>query len=201
MPCMSVYTGNDPLYRKYHDEEWSRPEHEESKLYGLFVLELFQAGLSWRTLLHKRENFRQAFDDFDVQKIASYGETKINELMENPGIIRNRKKIEAAVVNARVVMEIQKEFGSFSAYLWHFTKGKSIVHPLRITHDALSDDVSRDMKERGMKFCGSVTIYSFLQAAGIIYSHTKDCPCWKRDGADAFVKNHYRRRRTKKVRK
>ena len=186
-----LYDENDPLYVKYHAEEWSRPEHDEHKLYEMFLLELFQAGLSWITIMKKRENFRQAFDDFDVNKIAKYDETKINALMEDKGIIRCRKKIEGAVINARLVLRIKEEYGSFSEYLWHFTDNKSIYEEPGITTDKLSDDVTRDMKKRGMKYCGSVTIFSFLQAVGIIYFHTPDCPCYKRDHGDEIWQNVY----------
>ena len=189
--CSTEWTGNDPLLIQYHDEEWGKPEHDEQKLIELFILELFQAGLSWSTILHKRENFRKDFDDFDIRKISSYDESKINQLVQDRGIIRNRKKIEAAVNNASVIQNIQREYGSFSSYIWHFTEGQSVIEDIHVTHDVLSDDVSEDMKRRGMKFAGSVTVYSFLQAAGIIYSHSKDCFRYQKDHASSFEENEY----------
>ncbi len=184
--CHGVLEAGEP-YLSYHDKEWGRPEHDEGKLCEMFFLELFQAGLSWSLLLRKRENFRKAFDGFDVNAIAAYDEAKIDNLMQDSGIVRNRAKIEAAVSNARVVLKIQKEWGSFSEYLWHFTGGKTILEDISVTRDAISDDVSKDMKKRGVRFAGSVTIFSFLQAVGIIYSHSRDCFCWRRDEASSFV--------------
>ena len=167
---------NDPLYVKYHDEEWGRPLHDDNKLYELFLLECFQAGLSWRCILGKRENFRIAYDGFDYRKISGYDEKKTEELMAEKGLIRNRRKIEASIKNTAVFMDIQKEFGSFDSYIWHFTGGKVINEPFDIrTSSPLSDAVSKDMKKRGMRFVGTVTVYSFLQAAGIINGHGKDC--------------------------
>jgi DNA-3-methyladenine glycosylase I len=145
----------------------------------MFLLETFQAGLSWITVLNKRGAFREAFDGFDPEKVAAYKEEKLNELMENPGIIRNRKKVEAAVKNTRLFMEIQKEFGSFSNYLWGFTGGKIIVNQddnFQVKTD-LSDQISKDLKKRGMSFVGSVTIYSYLQAVGVVNDHELECHC------------------------
>ncbi len=172
---------NSPVYVKYHDEEWGVPVHDDKKLYEMFLLETFQAGLSWITILRKREAFREAFDCFDVEKVACYGEEKIKDLMENADIIRNRKKMEAAVKNARVFQEIQREFGSFSRYLWGFTNNEIIVNqddcfPVKTE---LSDRVSKDMKKRGMAFVGSVTIYSYLQAVGLVNDHELSCFCRK----------------------
>lgn len=195
--CSEEWTGNDPVLMKYHDEEWGKPEHDEQKLTELFMLELFQAGLSWSIILHKRENFRKAFDDFDPEKISRYDEKKVNELMQNPGIIRNRKKIEATVNNASVILKIRKEYGSFSKYLWHFTNDQSVLEEIHVTHDSLSDDMSADLKKRGMRFTGTVTVYSFLQAAGIIYSHTKECFRYQTDNASSFEGNHYVSKRRK----
>lgn len=189
--CSEEWTGGDPLLIRYHDEEWGKPEHDEKKLTELFLLELFQAGLSWSIILHKRENFRKAFDDFDLKKIAAYDEAKVESLMQDAGIIRNRKKIEACIHNASIILKIRKEYGSFSSYIWHFTDGKSIIEEIHVTRDALSDDVSRDLKKRGMKFAGTVTVYSFLQAGGIVYSHTKDCFRYAEDHASAFEANRY----------
>ncbi|MDF2888694.1 MAG: DNA-3-methyladenine glycosylase [Lacrimispora sp.] len=168
-----------PIYVKYHDEEWGVPVYDDQKLYEMFLLETFQAGLSWITVLKKRDAFREAFDEFDPVKVVAYKEEKLNELMENPGIIRNRKKVEAAVKNTRIFMEIQKEFGSFSNYLWGFTDGKIIVNQddnFQVKTD-LSDQLSKDLKKRGMSFVGSVTIYSYLQAVGVVNDHELACIC------------------------
>lgn len=172
-----------PVYVKYHDEEWGKPVYDDGKLYEMFLLETFQAGLSWITILKKRAAFREAFDGFSVEKVASYGEEKLRELMENKALIRNRRKMEAAVKNARIFMEIQREFGSFSQYLWGFTEGGIIVNKddcFPVTTE-LSDRVSGDMKKRGMAFVGSVTIYSYLQAIGVVNDHQLSCFC-RQDG-------------------
>lgn len=170
-------------YVKYHDEEWGVPVYDDKKLYEMFLLETFQAGLSWITILKKRENFRNAFDEFDVEKVANYQEEKIEALMKDTGIIRNRKKIEAAVKNSRIFMEIQKDYGSFSDFLWSFTSGKVIMNetdefPVKTS---LSDQVSKEMKRRGMAFTGSVTIYSYLQAVGVVNDHELSCFCRTRN--------------------
>ena len=168
-----------PIYVKYHDEEWGVPVYDDEKLYEMFLLETFQAGLSWITVLNKREAFREAFDGFDPEKVVAYKEEKLNELMNNPGIIRNRKKVEAAVKNTRIFMEIQKDFGSFSNYLWGFTGGTIIVNQddnIQVKTD-LSDQISIDLKKRGMSFVGSVTIYSYLQAVGVVNDHELGCIC------------------------
>nr|WP_314462407.1 DNA-3-methyladenine glycosylase I [uncultured Clostridium sp.] len=170
---------SSPIYVKYHDEEWGVPVYNDQKLYEMFLLETFQAGLSWITVLKKREAFREAFDGFNPEKVSSYKEEKLNELMGNPGIIRNRRKVESAVKNTRIFMEIQKEFGSFSNYLWGFTDGKIIVNQddnFSVKTD-LSDRISRDLKKRGMSFVGSVTIYSYLQAVGVVNDHELACIC------------------------
>lgn len=177
--------------QRYHDEEWGVPCRDEQKLIEFFILELFQAGLSWKTILHKREAFRAALDGFDVEKIAAYGPEKVEELMGNPAIIRNRRKIEGMIVNAGIVLAIRKEYGSFTEYLWHFTNGKTIPEPIDVTADDLSDDVSKDMKKRGMKFAGSVTVFSFLQSVGIIYSHPEYCWRYKADHAERFAGNKF----------
>ena len=171
--CFWVKLSN-PLYVKYHDEEWGRECHDEQILFEQFILETFQAGLSWEGILNKRENFRTAYDGFDIDRICAYGEEKINSLMENPGIIRNRRKIEASITNTRIFRQIQQEWGSFDAYIWHFSGGK-VVYETDKTASPLSDAVSADMKKRGMKFVGSVTIYSYLQSVGIINSHSPGC--------------------------
>ncbi len=166
----------NPLYICYHDKEWSMPEHSDKKLYELLILESFQAGLSWECILNKRENFRVAFDGFDIDKICSYDEAKCSELMNNSGIIRNRRKITAAVNNSIIFKEIQQEFGSFDSYIWSFTNGKTILEDYHMrTTSPLSDTISKDLKKRGMKFVGSTIIYSYLQAIGILNAHGKEC--------------------------
>jgi DNA-3-methyladenine glycosylase I len=190
--CWGSYGAGSQLLKKYHDEEWGRPVYDEKKLYEMFLLELFQAGLSWQIILKKRENFRRSFDHFNVKKIAAYDEDKIQELLQDPDIIRSRRKIEGAVMNARIVLSLQKEYGSFAEYLWHFTDGLPIIEDRSITKDRLSDDISADLRKRGMKFAGTVTIYSFLQAVGIVYCHAESCPCYKRDKAYRWIKHAYR---------
>ena len=164
----------NPLYVKYHDEEWCVPVYDDAILFEFIILEAFQAGLSWETILNKRENFREAFDDFDPLKIKDYDENKISELVNNKGIIRNRRKIEAAIMNARVFLEIQKEWGTFSEYIWHFTDGKVIYETGKASSE-LSDQISKDLKKRGMKFVGTTIVYAYLQAIGILYSHDEEC--------------------------
>lgn len=174
------WCGTDELYVKYHDEEWGVPVHDDKKHFEFLVLESAQAGLSWITILRKRENYRKAYDDFDVEKVARYDEAKINELLQNKGIIRNRKKIEASINNARRFIEIQKEFGSFSRYIWSFVGNRPVVNYWNdITElpasSGLSDKISRDLKKRGFKFLGSTIVYSHLQATGIINDHLVSC--------------------------
>lgn len=164
----------NPGYVAYHDEEWGIPQHDDQKLFELLVLESFQAGLSWETILNKRENFAMAFNHFDPHLIRLYGEEKIRALMADPGIIRNRRKIDAAIRNAGIFLEIQKEWGSFDAYIWHFTDHKTICEVDQTT-SPLSDLISKDLKSRGMRFVGSTIVYSYLQAIGIIYSHDRSC--------------------------
>ena len=171
--CRWCNTGN-PLYVEYHDREWGVPNFEDGYLYEMLILESFQAGLSWECVLNKRESFRQAFDGFDIDKVAAYDENKISELMSNPGIIRNRRKIEAAVNNSRIFRDIAKEYGSFYSYLCSFTNGETL-YVCGNTTNPLSDAVSKDLKKRGMRFVGSVIVYSYLQAIGMIYSHDRDC--------------------------
>lgn len=175
------WPGTDPLMNRYHDHEWGRPVHDERKLFEFLVLESFQAGLSWRTILHKRENFRKAFADFDVKKVARFDRKKFNALMKDSGIVRNRLKIEAAINNARRFQEIQKEFGSFDKYVWSFVDGKTIVnHPRSIKNlpakTAISDAMSSDMGKRGFKFRGSTICYAFMQAVGMVDDHLVGCP-------------------------
>ena len=164
----------NPVYIKYHDEEWGVPLHDDLQLFELLMLEIFQAGLSWETVLNKRENFRMAFDGWEPESICHYSDEKIQALLTEPGIIRNRRKIEAAIQNAQVFREIQQKFGSFDGYIWHFTNGTSICQTNR-TNSELSDFISSDLRKRGMKFVGSTVIYSYLQAIGVIYSHGPEC--------------------------
>lgn len=167
------------LYLAYHDQEWGVPEHDDRKLFEMLILEGFQAGLSWITILKKREAFRRAFDGFDPAVVAEYGPEKLEALCADPSIVRNRRKIQSAVQNAKVFLEIQREYGSFDRYLWSFTQGRII----RNTDDQprasspLSDQISKDLKRRGMKFVGSVIIYSFLQAVGVVNDH--ETGCWR----------------------
>ncbi len=166
----------NPAYVCYHDEEWGVPLHDDKGLYELLILESFQAGLSWECILNKREAFRSAFDGFDIDKVCAYDENKIIALMCNQGIIRNRRKIEAAISNSRVFKEIQKDCGSFDKYLWGFANGKSVVEEYTFrTTSPLSDTISADLKKRGMKFVGSTVIYAYLQSCGIIHAHGKEC--------------------------
>lgn len=170
------------IYKDYHDHEWGVPVYDDKKLYEMFLLETFQAGLSWITILKKREAFKIAFDNFDVIKIAKYDQRKIEELLNNKEIVRNKLKINAAIKNAKIFIEIQDEFGSFSKYLWGFSNYKVIKNIDNIfkTTSKLSDDISNDLKKRGMSFVGSVTIYSYLQAVGIVNDHEIDCFCYNR---------------------
>ena len=165
------------IYAKYHDEEWGVPKYDDRELFELLILESFQAGLSWITVLKKREAFREAFDNFDVKKVASYKENKIEELLGNEKIIRSRGKIEAAINNAKIFMEIQKEFGSFSNYIWSFTENKVIKRKSKELQAStpLSDKISKDLKKRGMKYTGTVIIYSYLQAIGVVDDHDMEC--------------------------
>lgn len=167
----------EEIYIKYHDFEWGVPVYDDKKLYEMFLLECFQAGLSWITILKKRENFKKAFDNFDVQKIANYDDEKLEELANNPEIIRNRGKLKAAINNANIYLDIQKEFGSFCKYIWSFSNGKILKDTQENykTQSAISDKISNDLKKRGMKYIGSITIYSYLEAVGIINNHTHEC--------------------------
>lgn len=174
------WSGNDPVYIKYHDTEWGVPVFDDSVFYEFLLLESFQAGLSWITILKKRENFAAAFDNFDYKKIANYDDSKIEELRNNAGIIRNKLKIKAAITNARAFMEVQKEFGSFSNYIWKFVENKPIINRWKTLDEVpsnteLSDAISKDLKKRGFKFVGTTIIYSFLQATGIINDHIVSC--------------------------
>ena len=162
------------LYIKYHDEEWGIPNFDDKYLYEMLILESFQAGLSWECVLNKRESFRKAFDDFSIDNICDYDENKIQELLKNENIIRNKLKIKAAINNSKIFKNIQKEYGTFYNYLKQYTKEK-IIYEMDKTSSELSDVISKDLQTRGMKFVGTTIIYSYLQAIGVIYSHEKDC--------------------------
>jgi len=174
----------DPLYVAYHDEEWGVPQHDDRVLFEFLILEGAQAGLSWSTILNKRENYRKAFSDFDARKVARYDKVRIAALLKDPGIVRNRLKVDSAVINARAFLEVQKEFGSFDAYIWQFVGGK----PRRNTwkshkpvpaFTAESAAMSKDLKRRDFKFVGSTIMYAFMQATGMVNDHTEDCFRWK----------------------
>nr|WP_299072461.1 DNA-3-methyladenine glycosylase I [uncultured Allomuricauda sp.] len=170
----------DSLYEAYHDKEWGVPVKDDDTLFEFLILETFQAGLSWITVLRKRENFRNAFDNFDYQKIALYNQDKIDELLENPGIIRNKLKVNATVSNAKAFIAVQKEFGSFSSYIWGFVDGKPIKNTLKNYKNApantpLSDKISKDLKKRGFKFVGSTVVYAHMQATGMVNDHEVGC--------------------------
>lgn len=173
---------DEPLYVKYHDEEWGKPVYDDRKLFEMLVLEGAQAGLNWLTILKRREGYRKAFDEFKVEKVASYDEKKVEELMLNRQIIRNRRKIESAINNAKKFIKVQQEYGSFSNYIWGFVDGKPIVNHWRNVKEVppkteLSDHISKDLKKRGFSFVGSIIIYSYLQAIGIVDDHIDDCFC------------------------
>lgn len=164
----------NPQYVEYHDNEWCQPNFDEQYLYEMLILESFQAGLSWECVLNKRENFRRAYDNFDIEKVCSYGEDKIAELLNNQGIIRNKLKINASINNSKVFKTIVEEYGSFHNYLKEFA-GNEIMYEEGKTTNDLSDAISNDLQKRGMKFVGSTIIYSYLQAIGMIYSHDEEC--------------------------
>ena len=174
--CKWVNLKNEK-YIKYHDDEWGVPSYDDNYLYEMLLLESFQAGLSWECILNKRDAFRKAFDNFDYEKISQYTNEKLEELKNNQEIVRNRLKINAAINNAKIFMEIQKEFGSFSNYIWKFSDNKIIFNndDNFKTTSPLSDEISKDLKRRGMKFVGSTIIYSYLQAIGIINDHELSC--------------------------
>ena len=168
----------NPKYIEYHDNEWGKPNFDEQYLFEMLILEAFQAGLSWECVLNKREDFRKAFDNFDIDKICRYGDSKIKELLSNAKIIRNKSKISATINNSKIFKQIQLEYGSFYDYLKTFTKGKTIYEIDKITNH-LSDELSKDLQKRGMKFVGSKIIYSYLQAIGVINSHDEQCFLYK----------------------
>jgi len=170
----------DELYEAYHDNEWGVPVYDDDTIFEFLILETFQAGLSWITVLRKRENFREAFDDFDYKKIANYSEEKIQELLQNPGIIRNKLKVRATVTNAKAFMEVQKEFSSFSKYIWDFVDGDPIQNEVKDYKNApattdISDKLSKDLKKKGFKFVGSTVLYAHMQATGMVNDHEISC--------------------------
>lgn len=180
MTIRCSWCGDDPLYMRYHDEDWGTPLHDDKKLFELIILEGAQAGLSWITILRKRENYRAAFDNFDPVKVASYDEDKITRLLENPGIVRNKLKVRSAVSNAKAFLEVQKEFGSFDTYIWQFTGGKTIKNTFEKMSEIPatspeSDAMSKDLKNRGFKFVGSTICYAFMQSIGMVNDHITSC--------------------------
>ena len=194
MPTRCRWPGTDPLYVAYHDEEWGRPVHNDRQLFEMLILEGAQAGLSWITILRKRPAYRKAFDRFNATKIARYDAAKIRALMRDAGIVRNRLKIAGTVKNARAFLAVQKEFGSFDAYLWRFVGGAPIVNRPTATSGVVatskeSDALSKDLKKRGFTFVGSTIIYAFMQAVGMVNDHLVECD-WKRgvkQGSDPGV--------------
>jgi DNA-3-methyladenine glycosylase I len=182
--CSWVAGGNE-LYYRYHDNEWGVPVHDDRELFEFLTLEAAQAGLSWATVLNKREGYRKAFDNFDIEKVAKYSDKKIAQLLENPEIIRNKLKVNATVINAGRILEMQKEFGSFDAYIWQFVDNKIIQNKWKLMEDvpaktALSDAMSKDLKKRGFKFIGTTICYAFMQATGMVNDHTVDCFCFSK---------------------
>lgn len=170
----------DTLYEAYHDKEWGKPVYNDDALFEFLILETFQAGLSWITILRKRENFRTAFDDFNYKKIATYGASKIESLLQDAGIVRNKLKVNATITNAQAFMKIQNEYGSFSKYIWNFVDEKPIKNSVENYKEApantsLSDAISKDLKKRGFKFVGSTVIYAFMQAIGMVNDHEVTC--------------------------
>ena len=174
------WPGNDDKMTKYHDEIWGVPVHDDQKLFAKLSLDLMQAGLMWRTILHKQENFERAFDNFDIEAVSKYNEKKYEELMQDAGIVRNQLKIRAIINNAKRVLEVQKELGSFSAYVWNFTDGKIVKNNFNALEEVpakteLSDRISKDLLKRGFKFVGSTIIYAWLQAIGVVNDHMTYC--------------------------
>lgn len=168
------------LYQEYHDEEWGVPVYDDTTLFEFLLLETFQAGLSWVTILNKRENFRKAFNNFDYEKIAKYTESKYLSLLQDAGIIRNKLKIKSAIANAQLFMQVQEEFGSFSKFIWSYVEGKPIINKFHKREEVpatteLSDKISKDLKKRGFKFVGSTVIYAYMQAVGMVNDHTTEC--------------------------
>ncbi len=181
------WTGNDPLMISYHDHEWGEPVHDDRKLFEYLILDAFQAGLSWRTILHKRENFRRAFDNFHAEKIARYNDHDRQRLLRDAGIVRNRLKIDAAISNARCFMAVQEKFGSFDKYIWQFTDYQTLRNPAGVTMETMptstpeSDAMSRDLRQRGFKFVGTTICYAFMQAIGMVDDHVVGCFKYRQD--------------------
>lgn len=176
--------GGNALYLDYHDHEWGVPQHDDQVLFEFLILEGAQAGLSWSTVLNKREGYRTAFGNFDPEKVARFDKARINKLLQNPAIVRNRLKVESAVTNARAFLEAQKEFGSFDAYIWQFTNGKTLQNSWKTggqvpASTKVSDAMSKDLKSRGFKFVGSTIMYAHMQATGMVNDHTVNCFRWK----------------------
>ncbi len=175
-----AWCGADPLYRAYHDEEWGVPLHDERALFEFLILEGAQAGLSWLTILKKREGYRRAFDNFDAEKVARYSEADVARLMADAGVVRNRLKIESTLINARATLKVREEFGGLDAYFWRFVDGRPIDNAWKDISQIpastpLSDAISKDLKKRGFKFVGSTIVYAHMQAAGMVNDHTADC--------------------------
>lgn len=182
-PYRCPWCGDDPLYQRYHDREWGVPLHDDQALFEFLVLEGMQAGLSWITILRKRENFRRAFAGFDPERVAGFGRREFDRLMNDAGIVRNRRKIEAAIGNARAFLDVREAFGSFDAYIWDFVDGEPVVNRYRRLEDVpattpLSETISRDLKQRGFGFVGPTVIYSHMQATGMVNDHLVDCFRW-----------------------
>lgn len=178
-----AWVSSDPIYIAYHDTEWGVPVRDDQRLFEFLILETFQAGLSWITVLRKRENFRRAFDGFDVHKVAAFTDRRVEELLLDAGIIRNRAKVKAAVSNAQAFIRVQEEFGSFNSYIWGFVNGRPILNRHTTIRELpastpLSDTISKDLKKRGFKFVGSTVIYAHMQATGMVNDHTTDCFRW-----------------------
>ena len=181
------WPSDDKLMIKYHDKEWGEPLHNDRKLFEFLILEGFQAGLSWRTILYKRENFRKAFDNFDYNKVAKYDRRKINSLLKDEGIIRNKLKIEGAIINAKAFLQVRQEFGTFDKYIWSFVNGKQIQNKFKSlkvlpARTKLSDKISDDLRKRGFKFVGSTIVYAYMQATGMVNNHLVSCYRYKQLG-------------------
>lgn len=188
MTIRCEWAGDDPLMQRYHDEEWGTPKRDDRRLFEDLILDGAQAGLSWSTILRKRENYRQAFDNFDPALVAAYDEAKIEELLANPGIIRNRQKIHSAIKNAKAFLKVQEEFGSFDAYIWGFVDGEPVDNGRRHLSELpakteLSEAISKDLKKRGFSFVGPTIIYAFMQAVGMVNDHTVECFRYQEVGA------------------
>ncbi len=186
-----AWVSDDELYIQYHDQEWGVPQHDDQKLFELLILEGAQAGLSWYTILKKRENYSQAFDNFEAKKIAGYDNKKIQELLNNQGIVRNRLKIESTLRNAKAFLEIQKNYGSFNQYIWSFVGGKPIVNKFNELKDIpaktdISDKMSKSLKKQGFNFVGSTICYAFMQAVGMVNDHTVDCFRYEQVSSDEY---------------